>query len=403
MTDGATNGLRILMELSFNQFLEPNLWMKAMTDMVAMTSLGRGGFILAGSYLSASSSSGLITVMADIIFVIFVSVFTIMFHINFAILSTAAKLHKANMSQAVGNPNEPVELTIIPNGLGYTSTYNRLYYDIRADLAPTINVPQLWNVLYFLASIIFCYSFIIINVRIVEITIEDSHMNFRRYRKYILFAFLSVTLIGSVIFVSNGLYMYTVVKYKQSLDYFEVFITFTFTMLVSWIYGVQKLCDDIHFIIGVQPARYWKICWYFAPLVLGIVCLLQIKEMSDEMNIYTMIAVALLGCPLTVMSIIETFRYIKRRNLLGLFQPEEHWGPPEQSIRHLRLIFNPRKEVRSRRRNETCQHKCLLGSKALKRVIYEEEKFQTTFEDAQQQKQNQTVEENQQNALKDNP
>lgn len=51
---------------------------------------------------------------------------------------------------------------------------------------------------------------------------------------------------------------------------------------------------------------------------------------------------------------------------MGLIQPEERWGPPDPEERHLRHIFNPREEVRCRRRNDACKHNCLLGSKVHK-------------------------------------
>lgn len=51
--------------------------------------------------------------------------------------------------------------------------------------------------------------------------------------------------------------------------------------------------------------------------------------------------------------------------MVGLFKPSERWGPADPEERHLRKIFNPREEIRSRRRYETCQHNCLLNSKVI--------------------------------------
>lgn len=44
---------------------------------------------------------------------------------------------------------------------------------------------------------------------------------------------------------------------------------------------------------------------------------------------------------------------------------QERWGPPDPQERHVRHLFNPREEIRSRRRNDTCKHKCLFASKVM--------------------------------------
>lgn len=40
--------------------------------------------------------------------------------------------------------------------------------------------------------------------------------------------------------------------------------------LICWVYGVQNFSDDIHTMVGLQPAKYWKICWYVMPLFLWV-------------------------------------------------------------------------------------------------------------------------------------
>ena len=29
----------------------------------------------------------------------------------------------------------------------------------------------------------------------------------------------------------------------------------------SWIYGVNRLCKDIEFMLGIKTGVYWRICW----------------------------------------------------------------------------------------------------------------------------------------------
>lgn len=43
------------------------------------------------------------------------------------------------------------------------------------------------------------------------------------------------------------------------------FIIFVMAMVevaaVSWIYGLNNFCRDIHFMLGIQVGWYWKACW----------------------------------------------------------------------------------------------------------------------------------------------
>lgn len=41
------------------------------------------------------------------------------------------------------------------------------------------------------------------------------------------------------------------------------------TIAVSWIYGTNRFCRDIHDMIGITPGIYWRVCWKFvAPIFL---------------------------------------------------------------------------------------------------------------------------------------
>lgn len=45
---------------------------------------------------------------------------------------------------------------------------------------------------------------------------------------------------------------------------------------------------------------------------------------------------------------------------------QERWGPPDPQERRVRHLFNPREEIRSRRRNDACKHKCIFSSRVNK-------------------------------------
>jgi solute carrier family 6 amino acid transporter-like protein 5/7/9/14 len=52
------------------------------------------------------------------------------------------------------------------------------------------------------------------------------------------------------------------------VDYFGASCTvyvFAIAELVTicWIYGVDRFCKDIEFMLGIYPGLYWRLCWTY--------------------------------------------------------------------------------------------------------------------------------------------
>lgn len=64
---------------------------------------------------------------------------------------------------------------------------------------------------------------------------------------------------------------FMVVDFLLFLHYDLEYLTICMmTICVSYIYGVQKLSDDIHFFSGSQPPIFYKVCWYILPAILTV-------------------------------------------------------------------------------------------------------------------------------------
>ena len=41
------------------------------------------------------------------------------------------------------------------------------------------------------------------------------------------------------------------------------------SVIISWIYGIDRFCNDIRDMLGFTPGIYWRVCWqYVAPIFL---------------------------------------------------------------------------------------------------------------------------------------
>lgn len=58
--------------------------------------------------------------------------------------------------------------------------------------------------------------------------------------------------------------------YYSVMEQVHCFDLLVMSVLAFWIYRVQRICDDIHFMQGSQPTKFWKILWYAMPIIVGV-------------------------------------------------------------------------------------------------------------------------------------
>lgn len=57
----------------------------------------------------------------------------------------------------------------------------------------------------------------------------------------------------------------------------------------GWIYGVNRLCKDIEFMLGIKTGLYWRICWgLISPLIMtAILCFKAVTLKPLKYHDYT--------------------------------------------------------------------------------------------------------------------
>nr|CAD7593670.1 unnamed protein product [Timema genevievae] len=69
-------------------------------------------------------------------------------------------------------------------------------------------------------------------------------------------------LVGLASCSQGGFYFFHLLD-RYAAGYSMLFAVLFETIAVSWIYGTQRFCDDIHDMIGFSPGIYWRVCWKF--------------------------------------------------------------------------------------------------------------------------------------------
>lgn len=347
---GSSLGISLLFNLHTVHFLNLSKWVAAVTKTSKFMSLGQTFHIMSGARMQMSISSD-IWCIVFLIVLIFVGILYALFtHSIFGIgeLNTG---HKTN-------------------AYGYISTYDILFVYVPGYLS-FLSAPQCWCLVFFLGVT----AQLIINAtcRLLSILFSiTNHVPYMmKYRIYLLALFCSIGAITGSIMLPGSKFNDTLLFLNETTSVSELMAATFQSIFVFWIYSVQTLGDDIHYILGRQPARFWKVCWYVSPIVYSFATIHNLYTISRNRDrmLFKLGTIFATASPVFIFAAIQFFVYLKQRRILDLLQPEVEWGVPDPEERLLRHSFNPRKEIRSKIRRYQCQHKCLVGSKMHKLIF----------------------------------
>ncbi|KAH8348305.1 hypothetical protein KR084_006379 [Drosophila pseudotakahashii] len=112
---------------------------------------------------------------------------------------------------------------------------------------------------------------------------------------------------------------------------------------VAWIYGVNRFCADIKFMMGIETGWYWRLCWRFiTPGLMTAVLIYMLLDMSalTYKGVGYPTLAHVFGCFLATLGLIQLpgwalYAVYKQRHQPGSFwqrvraacKPSDTWGP----------------------------------------------------------------------------
>ncbi|TNN49146.1 Sodium- and chloride-dependent glycine transporter 2 [Liparis tanakae] len=178
-------------------------------------------------------------------------------------------------------------------------------------------------------------------IETIVTSVSDEFPNYLRKNKpvFTLICCLCFFFLGFPMITENGMYMLQLVD-TFAASYSLVIIAICELMGISYLYGLQRFCEDIEMMVGFQPNRFWRICWGFVtPTILtGILglSLYQWKGMTYEEYTYPNWSMVM-GWLLVICSVIwiPIMFFIKMYLAPGTFKerlklvcsPQPDWGP----------------------------------------------------------------------------
>ncbi|CRK88594.1 CLUMA_CG002360, isoform A [Clunio marinus] len=199
-------------------------------------------------------------------------------------------------------------------------------------------IPQFFSIVFFLMLFFFCVGSNMGMASCIMTVIRDRYPKVKCWK----------IVIGIVCFgVSTGCF-YTSPGGQFLVNLFDFYgasfvalVLATIELItVSWIYGVDRFCKDIEFMLRRQTGIYWRLCWKFVTptIMIGIFCyfiftweLLTYQDREYSFNMHALgwcvSLIALLQLP--IWAVYAMMKQPKRKGInrfLKAFQPNDNWG-----------------------------------------------------------------------------
>ncbi|XP_069131670.1 sodium- and chloride-dependent glycine transporter 2-like [Argopecten irradians] len=219
-----------------------SVWGDAAVQMFYSAGIGWGGMATLASYNHFNNNC-----YRDGMFLPLIDVLTSWFAgmVIFATLGYMAKTAGVHIEE------------VISSGPGFA-------FMVYPEALSTLPLPQFWSVLFFLMLFTVGLDSQMVLVQTITSALTDSFPRLLQKRSTILTAFVCLTsfLLGMSCVTQGGIYVLTLIDwYCSSVS--VMFLSLLEIVVVAWIYGADRLMDDVETMIGKRPNPVWKVMWKF--------------------------------------------------------------------------------------------------------------------------------------------
>ncbi|XP_014670349.1 PREDICTED: sodium- and chloride-dependent glycine transporter 2-like [Priapulus caudatus] len=146
-------------------------------------------------------------------------------------------------------------------------------------------VAPLWSICFFFMMIILGFGSQFSIMETVMSAVIDSYPHILRTSTLRTVAFRATFcslcfLLGLTMVTRGGMYVLNIMD--ESVGGITlVIVGIVEFVALHWVYGTDRVCDDIYLMIGVQLSVFWRIAWkYVSPITLIIVIIMSLIQYS---------------------------------------------------------------------------------------------------------------------------
>uniref|UniRef100_A0A8C1AX73 Transporter n=1 Tax=Cyprinus carpio carpio TaxID=630221 RepID=A0A8C1AX73_CYPCA len=307
---GAGSGILYFITPKWEKLNDAKVWKDAATQIFFSLSAAWGGLITLSSYNKFHNNC-----YRDTLIVTCTNSATSIFagFVIFSVIGFMAHELKVPI-ESVADEGPGIAFVVYPEAL------------TRLPLSP------FWAIIFFLMLLTLGLDTMFATIETIVTSVSDEFPKYLRKHKplFTLVCCLSFFVLGFPMITESGMYMLQLVD-TFAASYSLVIIAIFELIGISYIYGLQRFCEDIEMMIGFQPNKFWRICWFILAL-----SLYQWKVMTYEDYTYPtwsmvlgwlMVICSVIWIPImfVIKMHIAPGSLIERLKLVCSPQPD--WGP----------------------------------------------------------------------------
>lgn len=274
---GAINGIIYFLKPQWDKILDPKVWYAAVTQCFFSLSICFGNIIMYSSYNKFRHN-----VHRDATIVTTIDTFTSLLAgcTIFGILGHLAHVVGSDDVGSVVKPGAGLAFISYPEAIAK--------FDV---------VPQAFSVLFFLMLFVLGIGSNVAMTSCVMTVIRDQFPKVKNWQAATAIAICGVAL-GSIYVTPGGQYILTLVDHFGA-SFIALVLAIAELITFGWIYGVDRLCKDVEFMLGIRPNLYWRLCWkWITPLLMSVILvynLVTLEPLTYQGYVYPTIAYGELG------------------------------------------------------------------------------------------------------------
>ncbi|XP_017475721.1 PREDICTED: sodium-dependent nutrient amino acid transporter 1 isoform X1 [Rhagoletis zephyria] len=322
---GSVDGIIYFIKPNWGKILDPKVWYAAVTQCFYSLSVCFGNIIMYASYNKFEHNihrDAMIVTTLDT-FTSLISGFTI-----FGILG--------NLAYEIGTDDIG---TVVKGGTGLA------FISYPDAISKFKTLPQIFSVLFFLMLFILGIGSNIAMTSCTVTAIRDSFPHIKQWHCALAISIISF-FIGLAYVTPGGQFILTLVDFYGA-SMIALILGILELYVLGWIYGVDRLCKDIEFMIGHKVSRYWRFCWAF--ITPGIMTLILIYFFATYQSLtynnveypnwayalgWTITALGVIQVPLwAIVAIVRQPGESVNEKVRGAFRPVRNWGPSDPLLR----------------------------------------------------------------------
>ncbi|XP_063380652.1 sodium-dependent nutrient amino acid transporter 1-like isoform X2 [Cydia fagiglandana] len=343
--DGAGTGILFFLTPQWDKLIELNVWYAAVTQVFFSLSVCTGCMIMFSSYNGFRQN-----VYRDAMIVTTLDTFTSLLSgiTIFGILGNLAYVLGREVNDVVGDGGTGLAFISYPDAIAKTP------------------LPQLFSVLFFLMMAVLGVGSAVAMLSAVNTVLLDT---FPRVPTIIISACCCTAgfAVGLIYVTPGGQWV------LELIDHFGGTFLILFTGIVEvvgiiWLYGLENVCLDIEFMLGLKTGFYWRWCWgILTPAMMIVVFIYALvnntfggaafPDVAITMG-YVILFIGIALVPLfigTTMYKYRTGNFIKTVKVA--FTKKPSWGPSDKATRQEWALFRAEaKEARKKRTTSKVKH-----------------------------------------------